>query len=447
MILALGVALAQAACSGPPCRTQADCATGSYCFVEVSGVSVDGTCLKECELPEDCPNDDPATHAPLCDERGHCRIVTRPPRVRVLDPEYDSLLPEGTRQLRLSGEVETAADKVTIDVTPVGSGACMLGETRRIVLENSQPGQQATLAFVLDNISVDPGLSVLEVRASVIGASDRLEHIVEIPCPGCPQIIVDLPPAPMVPKEHVPPQPYAAPGLVLPRLEGRFEPPGAPVAIWRVFSERGDVFDGLMAVDQGRFLAEKLPLFAGYNRVQVLLTGAGEGLGENRCSRPVTAATPVERGLRALLTWDGRTADLDLHLVAPSGRFGDPATSLSSRSTTAVFGGEVDDDFDGLGPETLSVPQIADGTYGVVVEPVFDDRDPGSNAFLRVLHDGRPLTPGPVGPVFLSAVPGELWIVGLLHVQQGVAELEILNDRLPVSSPPARSPAEWPQYD
>lgn len=365
----------------------------------------------------------------------------------MLDPEYDSLLPEGTRQLRLSGEVETAADKVTIDVTPVGSGACMLGETRHLVLENSQPGEQATLAFVLDNISVDPGLSVLEVRASVIGASDRLEHIVEIPCPGCPQIIVDSPPAPMTPKDHVPPQPYTAPGLVLPRLEGRFEPPGAQVAIWRVFSERGDVFDGLMAVEEGRFLAEKVPLFAGYNRVQVLLTGTGEGLGENRCSRPVTAATPVERGLRALLTWDGRTADLDLHLVAPTGRFGDPATSLSSRSTTAVFGGEVDDDFDGLGPETLSVPQIADGTYGVVVEPVFDDRDPGSNAFLRVLYDGRPLTPGPVGPVFLSAVPGELWIVGLLHLQQGVAELEILDDRLPVSSPPARSPTEWPQYD
>jgi hypothetical protein len=394
---------------------------------------VSGSCVKECETPEDCPVENDELEVSRCDNSGRCKISPRPPRLRVLDPENDSLLPEGTRSVRLAGEVDTASDEVTIDITPIQRTGCFAGESRRISVKNPQLGHRVTLSFVAEDIHLDPGLTTLLVRADVGGANDVLEHIVEIPCDGCAKITIAHPTLP-----------FTAPGLVLPRLYGSIEPASVMTMLWRVRGEGGDVFDGSAPVIGGRFQVIGIPLFAGFNRVELLVSGVGQGLGESRCTAAVTSAVAREKGLRAMLTWDGRTSDLDLHMVGPGGRIGDPMSSLSSRSRMPSFGGTLLDDFDGYGPEVITAESLPDGTYGFAVEPVFDDLDPGSNAIVRVLWAGKQKTSGPVGPAFVSSDVGELWIVGTLTVSDGDAEWRSLNDLVQV--PPSTPPEEWPAY-
>lgn len=377
---------------------------------------------------------DPALEIARCDNEGRCRVSLRPPRARILDPENDTLLPEGTRNIRLSGEVETVTEQVRIDVTVLGREGCSTGDTRQVIVKNPETGRRVTLSFVVEDLELDPGLTQISLRADVGGSRDVLTHLVEVPCPGCANIRIDSPPLP-----------FTAPGLELPRLEGRIDG-DVRTAIWRVRGENGGVFDGLIDVVQGGFILHNLPLFAGFNRVQIVASGVGEGLGENRCSAPIASAVQRERGLRLILSWDGPSSDLDLHLIGPGGTFGDPVNSLSSRSRMPFFGGDVRDDFDGLGPEVLTVEELPDGVYGLIVEPVFDDRDPGSNAFLRALYEGRPITAGPIGPSFVSSEEGDLWIAGTITADGGNATFAPLGDFVPVSAPPSRPPADWPVY-
>jgi hypothetical protein len=131
-------------------------------------------------------------------------------------------------------------------------------------------------------------------------------------------------------------------------------------------------------------------------------------------------------------------------VIGPGGRLSDPATDLSATTPDPAFGGTIDDDFDGLGPEIALIPELPDGVYGVVVAPVFDDQDPGSNAILRLLGDGRPLMRGLMGPRFLSAVDGSLWIVGKLSVSDGLASWESIDELLDGSMAPTAPPSAWP---
>ena len=176
------------------------------------------------------------------------------------------------------------------------------------------------------------------------------------------------------------------------------------------------------------------------------MTGSGNGVAENRCSINVVAGQAQEKGLRTILTWDGKTSDLDIHLVGPQGRLFDPLTSIWSRNQTANFEGEVVDDFDGLGPELGTVSNLKDGVYGVVVEQVFDDQDSGSNALMHILLDGRPAVRRPVGPQYLSDNNAEYWIVGTVTATAGVATWTTINERLDRSVPPTKPPSMWPDY-
>jgi hypothetical protein len=196
----------------------------------------------------------------------------------------------------------------------------------------------------------------------------------------------------------------------------------------------------------GGFSLDRIPIFAGLNRIEVLVTGVGDGLGESRCSVPITSSIGRERGLRLVLGWDGPTSDLDLHLIGPNGMFGDPLSSLSVRSPKPSFGGSIMDDFDGFGPEVAALETPPDGIYGVIVEPVFDADDPGASATLRALGDGRSLTAGPIGPTHLSANAGDLWIVGTIRVSSGNFEWRALDEVLSASTPPTTPPSEWPSF-
>jgi hypothetical protein len=435
-VLVLMAALAPLlSCSGgPPCRAQSDCAIGSYCVLEVSGSIVDGTCQRDCVVNADCGEADEITVS-TCTNEGRCQTSPRPPRLRILDPENDSLLEEGVRRLRLTGEIETAADVATIQVSPVQRGSCLVGLPRAATVRNPEPGRRTVLPFIVNDIELDPGPQLLSVRAQVGTVFRALAHYLEIPCPGCAEIEVSRP----LTRSSVP-------GLELPRLVGTIAPDTVRDAVWRVRDEHGGVFDGPVPVSGGAFEVRDLPLFAGANRVEVVVSGVGSGLGESRCTVLVTTGVAAERGLRAILTWDGPTSDLDLHVVGPGGRLGDPLSSLSGQTPSPSFGGAVRDDFDGLGPELATVEGLADGVYGVVVEPVYDDRDPGSTAILRVLVDGRPVVRGPIGPQFLSEADGRLWVAGTLSVVEGVATWRPLGDLLERDAPPTRPPADWPEY-
>lgn len=433
----IAVALATlAACSrGERCLTQDDCDLGTYCDRGGASGFEEGTCVADCVVAADCPVSDPAQLAGLCDNTGRCQVTARPPRLRVLEPENDTLLDEGSREIRLVGEVETTSANVRVEISPQANNGCVSGEAQTITLTNPSPGVQVKLSFASALLPLDPGLTTLSVRASVQGSVDSVEHDLEIPCPGCAPLSIAAPRFG-----------EAVAGLTLPRLEGTVGAPAVRDLLWRVRSERGEVIDGSAGVAGGRFAVTQLPLFAGQNRVQVVVTGVGGGLGESRCSTFVSAGSGRERGLRALMVWDGPTSDLDLHLVGPGGRFGDPASDLAPRGGRDLFGGQVVDDFDGRGPETITAAQVADGDYGVVVEPVFDADDPGANTFLRILWDGRLLVTGPIGPAFLSSLDGRLWIAGVVRVSGGTAEWRALGEYLPLRMPPTRPPSDWPTY-
>ncbi len=425
-----------AACTrGEPCLTQDDCAIGTYC--ERAGASGfdEGACTMDCSSADDCPVGDPLLEVSVCDNSGRCRTSERPPRVRVLDPENDTLLGEGAREVRLVGEVETAAAEVRIEVRPQVGDGCASGEAQTITLDNETPGTLVKMSFVTSELPLDPGLTSLQVQAVVGGSSDTLVHDLEIPCPGCARIALSAP------------QMGTAVGdLELPRLEGTITPDTVRELTWRVRSENDEVLDGGADLAGGRFSVPRLPLFAGRNRVQVVVTGVGSGLGEARCSTFVVAGSGRERGLRALMSWDGRTSDLDLHVIGPGGRFGDLGSDLSARGGRTLFGGEVVDDFDGRGPERISAPLLEDGAYGVVVEPVFDAEDPGANVFLRLLWNGRLLVAGPIGPAFVSTFDARLWVAGVVRISGGVAAWEPIDELVPTSMPPTRPPADWPSF-
>ena len=422
-----------AACSsGPPCRAKSDCETGSYCQIDISGSSISGTCVHDCVSKTDCGGDPGPDMVSFCSDEGRCVTTTRRPRLRVTDPEHDSLLDDGTRKIRLTGHVETAAESVKVTVSPLPRDSCVVGVEKSIVIHNPDPGTIGKLPFIVNDIELDPGFNTLTVRADIGTAEGVVNHLVEIPCAGCAKIGIDT----QATLDRVP-------GLVLPRLRGTVAPATVRTAAWRIRNELGDVFDGPLSVTNGAFDIAGLPLFAGTNRLQVVVSGVGDGLGVNRCSRIVLSGIARERGLRAILTWDGQTSDLDLHIVGPGGTYGSLTGDLHSRSPKVFDGSTLVDDFDGLGPEMATIETLADGVYGVVIEPILDGRDPGSDAILRILYDGRPVSRGPIGPKHLSYFANKLWVVGTLAVVDGNSTWTYVNELLDLDMPPTRTPDAW----
>lgn len=430
----LWLALAGWGCGVQPCRSPSDCDFGTYCILSVSSSGqASGRCLRDCLSADDCPQPEDQAQRAICDNEGRCTTRARPPRLLVLEPEVDTLYEEGTRRVRVSGEVQSAAPTVQVQVSSTTEGGCYGGPPSVINVENPTPGSFVKLPFVVDGVFVDPGLTQLLISASVRSSSQRSQVLVEVACPGCAQV-----------RLNAPAYNSGVAGLLLAAVHGSIQP-APPQAIWRVHGSTGDVFDGTLDVSpQGDFRVERLPLFAGNNRIEVVVNGIGDGLGESRCSTTVVSSASRERGLRAVLNWDGATSDLDLHLIGPGGYYGSPLSALSARTPEPSFGGAVMDDLDGRGPEILTLETVPDGVYGVVVEPVVDGDDPGSNAVLRLLAGGRTLTAGPIGPRYLSARRGQMWVVGSFVVAGGEVSFFEVDEMVSISQPPTRPPSDWP---
>jgi hypothetical protein len=427
-LLAL-VVTSTAACR-EPCVSQRDCPLGFYCLEDTERAGR-GSCTQDCASADDCPAPASASQVALCTNLGKCRVAERPPRLRVLSPENDTLLPDGTRTIRLTGEVETAAADAVVDVTSaLDVTGCGLIPPESIPLRNAEPGRFVSLPFTTRDIAVDPGVTSIRVIARVGAAAKTLEQLVELPCVGCTRVALD-----------VPPFPAAVAGLTLPELRGSVAP-ATPRVVWRVRSDLDQVIDGTAPVVDGRFQVRRVPLFTGTNRLSVSASAATAP--EGRCTVTVTSGAATEPGLRVLLTWDGQTSDLDVHLVGADGRYGVPGGALSASAPNAALG-TVNDVFDGFGPEVLSSVALEDGVYGVLVEPVVDNADAGSSAFVRVLWRGRLLTTTPVGPQFLSDRDQRLWVVGTVEVQGGSATWRKLDVML--DAPPTTPPSAWPRFE
>lgn len=421
------------ACRGEACKTLTDCPAGFYCLPDPDRIA-NGSCERECVTAEDCPAPNPTLQFGLCNNLGRCTVTERTPRLRVLSPENDTLLEEGTRQIQLAGEVETAAERVEVTMQPLLRSECGAIEPLTLALKNGEVGKSVTLSFVTPDVDLDPGITVFRVTARVGQSEDSLEHIVEVPCPGCATISVASPRFPAT-----------VTGLELDDVHGKVSPASVRQLIWRVQSSFGDIIDGAVEVVNGDFVVPRIPVFAGVSRIRYVVSGVGSGLGESRCSVSTISAVTRETGLRVLLTWDGLSSDLDVHLVGPGGGYKESGKDLYSRQGQ-TFGGSVEDDFDGLGPETLSSPSLPDGVYGLVVEPVADANDPGSNAVMRVLWDGRLLSKAPYGPQYLSVSTDELWVVGTLNVSGGQATFNRMGAVISAEMPPTRPPADWPNF-
>lgn len=435
--LVVGLASFAAACGGTPCKGQNDCPFGSYCVVEgTASGGANGVCKSDCYSFEDCDQPDPNLADAICTNEGRCRTQSKPPRLILLEPETDAVYPEGTRSVRVSGEVETAVDMVSVAVTPTSEHGCAGGLEQGVTVRNPNPGHFQKMAFSIDGVQLDPGKSTLAVTASIQGASRSTQVGIDLACPGCATITIDDPSSRT-----------SETGLELPTLRGSIAP-AVLLAAWRVRSASGDVLDGLLPVaPNGGFAIDRLPLFAGLNRVEVVASGVGSGIGESRCSTIVSSAIGHESGLRVLLSWDGPNSDLDLHVIGPGGHFGDPASSLSARSQRPSFGGNVEDDSLGFGPEVAQIEAPPDGVYGLIVEPIVDGGDFGSDATLRVLFEGRLVMRGPIGPHHVTSLDGQLWVAGAVAVEGGAVTWIPIDESVSAASPPTRPPSDWPAFN
>jgi hypothetical protein len=79
---------------------------------------------------------------------------------------------------------------------------------------------------------------------------------------------------------------------------------------------------------------------------------------------------PVEADLRVVMSWDDEFADIDLHVVEPSGE------KVYYNSSVSQSGGFLSDDcMDGLGPESYTIVSAPPGSYRILTD-FFDSSTP-----------------------------------------------------------------------
>lgn len=394
-----------------PCERSDDCPLGFFCD------AAEGRCDAECFSVAECPEPPDARRRAICTDSGLCSTRARLPRLFIDTPSPGAEFSVVQTTAEVTGRV-VAADDVEVELVASGDMECA-GRTARVTLLHPEPGRLLELPFV-GAVDLPPRLSSLLVSASVRSADRSVTVQVAGSCESCPLIRINEP------------TDSGISSLILPSFSGTLDPATDSVGVWRVSGPDGQVFDGPLEAEAGVFRVEDLPLFAGANDVQAVVGGG-------RCSTVVVAPAEVS-DLRLLLTWDN-TSDLDIILVGPSGDLAAREGLLSALDTPSTFSGQVDDDFNGFGPESLTASELAPGTYGIAVE-VTSSPVSGASPFLRILSRGRLLRVPGVGPRFLSAERGEVWLAALLDIgPDGDARLQLV-DRV-VQMSPTGPPALW----
>ena len=396
--------------------------------------AVDRHCDYECLAATDCATPTRPGRRAICTNEGRCGVAGRPPRLLVERPGPNAVFPFETRTLTVAGRVVAETERVQITVSTQSASGCSAEALRRVDLENPRPGEPAELPFTLDDVAVDPGPTTVVVEARAGLARQRYAIDVERSCTGCPEVVIEEPGG------------ASLDAPVIPRLAGRVRPAPAAELRWRVVGDRGQVLDGQLPVEptggEATFRLLHVPTFGGRNRVEVVAPAAG-GV-EGSCSTTVLAPPTAPRSLKVVSTWDNPTSDLDLVLVGPGATLEDDRGVVSPTRRDPALPARVLDDFDGRGPEILSADPLVDGAYGLAVEPLTDGAAAGSSAVLRLAWEDRLLTPRPLGPRFVSAARGELWIVGAVRVEDGVGRFIEVDEVVGFDTLPTRPPGDWP---
>ncbi|NJK89861.1 MAG: hypothetical protein HC923_11015 [Myxococcales bacterium] len=298
-----------------------------------------------------------------------------------------------------------------------------------MTIDNPQPGAPIEAPFTLDGLQVVPGEIGLQVIASNGEVSTTRETSLRVECAGCPVIFLEEPEPSAVFEEPV-----------LPRVRGRIVPAGASSLRYRVVDRLGQAFDGPLRVraEDGFavFAADQVPLFGGLNRVEITAPG---GTGDTaRCATSVAAPDEDPSSVRAVLRWDTMGSDLDLILVGPGASLFDIEGVLAPGREGGLEG-QVLDDVDGLGPEHLWTNVLPEGTYGLAVAAMFSE----GSAVVTPIAGGRLGSERPLGPVFLSAGRGDLWLVGTVRVAAGVATFEPVDRIFSGFEVPMEPPERW----
>lgn len=415
-------------CDGVPCRSQSECPVGMFC------APVQGYCDYECLSAADCAAPRQPGRRAICTNEGRCATTGRPPRLLVEEPAQRAVFPFSTRSLTVAGRVVAETARVEIAVVTLNASGCAAEALRRLRLDNPRPGEPAELPFTFDDVPVDPGFTTVVVEATAGLARQTYTVDVERTCEGCPVVQIDTPIDASLSEP------------VVPRLSGRVRPSTSRNLRWRVVDERGQVLDGALPVvvsgDEAVFRLLNVPTFGGRNRLEVVAPAAGAV--EGSCATTVLAPPTRERSFKAVLTWDNARSDLDLVLVGPSGTLGGPDGALSASRFGSALPGRVLDDFDGRGPEILVADPLADGVYGLAVEALTDGEDSGSSAIVRAAWEDQLLTARPLGPRFLSASRGDLWLVGVVQIEDARARFRQIDAVIPFDAPSTRlPPKEW----
>lgn len=415
-------------CEGLPCRTNTECPVGMFCD------AVARHCDYECLAATDCATPALPGRRPICTNEGRCGVAGRPPRLLVERPTPDTVFPFGTRTLTVAGRVVAETARVEITVSTQRASGCSSDALRKAVLENPTPGEPTELPFTLDDVVLDPGPTTVVVEARAGLSRQRSAIDIERLCTGCPEVVIEEPGS------------ASLDAPVIPRLIGRVRPAPATGLRWRVVDERGQVLDGQLPVEMvgegATFRLLDVPTFGGRNRLEVVAPVAG-GV-EGSCSTTVLAPPTPPRSLKAVSTWDNPTSDLDLVLIGPDATLANDRGVVSPSRRDPALPARVLDDFDGLGPEILLADPLADGAYGLAVEALADGVASGSSVVLRLMWEDRLLTPRPLGPRFLSAARGEVWIVGAVRVEDGVGRFIEVDEVVGFDSLPTRPPGDWP---
>ena len=99
---------------------------------------------------------------------------------------------EGTRRIRVTGEVEMAGTQATVMVTAQNSQGCGSGIVRQVTVENTGEEFRA-VPFVIDDVLLDSGASDLTVQAFTPSGNKEFTIPIGVDCPGCARVNITDP--------------------------------------------------------------------------------------------------------------------------------------------------------------------------------------------------------------------------------------------------------------
>ena len=277
--------------------------------------------------------------------------------------------------------------------------------------------------FVFSGVPVGEGggyfsVSVLAHSADVL--PQRITYSSGVLCSDCPPVRLEAP----APDSRLPALAMGA--VVTGTVTGATRAP----LLFRS-AENGTVLEVPLPVGASAF-SRVVPLLPGMSTVGVRVESAGGG---TRACRRYAVADPGAAPLSAHLSWEGRTADLDLVVVPPQGRVSQGACRGGAVQAWCVA---PPGDQRAPGPEVVQVTQLEDGAWGVGVQTIPGAEGP-VRAVVSVVAAGTVLLQ--LGPTQLDPRVAQAWLAAVVYVDDGAITVGVHD--VTVDELPSGTPATW----